>query len=47
MTMETYTTVDGVECVAWRDEQGQHSMTKEAYDKQQAEQSTPIDTGDE
>jgi hypothetical protein len=41
MTIETYKTIDGLECVAWTDEQGQHSMTKEAYDQQQAEQSTP------
>ena len=41
MTIETYTTIDGVECVSWTNEQGTHSMTKEAYDKQQAEQSTP------
>jgi hypothetical protein len=31
MTVETYLTVDGVECVAWTDEQGEHSMTREAY----------------
>jgi hypothetical protein len=40
--METYLNLDGIECVSWTDEQGTHSMTKEAYDKQQAEQSTPI-----
>jgi len=39
--METYTNTNGVECVMWTDESGMHSMTKEAYDKQQAEQSTP------
>ncbi len=48
MTIETYTTLDGVECVTWTDEQGTHSMTKEAYDKQQAEQSTPsVTNGDQ
>jgi hypothetical protein len=41
MTIETYTTIDGLECVIWTDEQGTHSMTKEAYEKLQAEQSTP------
>jgi hypothetical protein len=39
--METYLNTNGVECVMWSDEQGTYSMTKEAYDKQQAEQSTP------
>jgi hypothetical protein len=34
--METYTTIDGVECVSWTDEHGTHSMTKIAYDEQQA-----------
>jgi len=47
MTIETYTTLDGVECVTWTDEQGTHSMTKEAYEKQQAEQSTPMIPADE
>ena len=47
MTIETYTTLDGIECVKWTDEQGTHSMTKEAYDKQQAEQSTPSVTSGE
>jgi hypothetical protein len=43
MNIETYTTIDNVECVMWTDDNGTiHSMTKEAYDKQQAEQSTPI-----
>jgi len=41
MTIKNYKTIDGVDCVTWTDEQGQHSMTKDAYDKQQAEQSTP------
>jgi hypothetical protein len=45
--METYLNTNGVECVIWTDEQGTHSMTKEAYDRQQAEQSTPIVTADE
>ncbi len=40
--METYLNLNGDECITWTDEQGTHSMTKEAYDKQQAEQSTPI-----
>jgi hypothetical protein len=45
--METYLNLEGVECVTWTDELGTYSMTKEAYDKQQAEQSTPsvIDEG--
>jgi hypothetical protein len=41
--MEIYTNTNGEECVIWTDENGSmHSMTKEAYDKQQAEQSTPM-----
>ena len=41
--MENYKNTEGVDCVVWTDENGSmHSMTKEAYDKQQAEQSTPI-----
>jgi hypothetical protein len=40
--METYLNDLGQECVVWTDDNGtMHSMTKEAYDKQQAEQSTP------
>jgi hypothetical protein len=40
--MENYTNTNGVECVVWTDDNGtMHSMTKEAYDTQQAEQSTP------
>jgi hypothetical protein len=31
----------------WSDDQSTYSMTKESYDKQQAEQSTPILPGDE
>jgi hypothetical protein len=31
--METYTNTNGVTCVIWTDEQGMHSMTKEAYDE--------------
>ena len=43
--METYFNIYEVECVLWTDENGSmHSMTKEAYDKQQAEQSTPMVT---
>ena len=38
--IETYLTVDGVECVTWTDEQGTHSMTKEAYDLSQVEHLT-------
>ena len=45
--METYTTIDGVECVMWTDEQGTHSMTKEAYDLSQVEHLTEIPTPDE
>ena len=36
--METYTNTNGVECVIWTDEQGMHSMTKEAYDEMLAQQ---------
>ena len=40
LQMETYTNTNGEECVIWTDENGSmHSMTKEAYDKKQAEQS--------
>ena len=42
MTIETYTTLDGVECVTWTDEQGTHSMTKKAYDLSQVEHLTEI-----
>jgi hypothetical protein len=46
--METYTTIDGVECVMWTDENGSmHSMTKEAYDAQQVEHLTEIVPADE
>lgn len=34
--MEIYTNTNGVECVIWTDEQGMHSMTKEAYDALEA-----------
>ena len=34
MAIKKYTTIDDVECVSWIDEQGEHSMTKEAYDQQ-------------
>ena len=45
--METYENLDGVECVVWTDESGtMHSMTKAAYDEQQAEQSTPIESAE-
>lgn len=40
--METYTNTNGVECVIWSDDQGTHSMTKEAYDKMKAEQKAAI-----
>jgi hypothetical protein len=30
--MEKYLNTMGIECVQWTDEQGMHSMTKEAYD---------------
>jgi hypothetical protein len=40
--METYLNTDGVECVTWTDEQGTHSMTKEAYDLSQVEHLTEI-----
>jgi hypothetical protein len=40
--METYVDLGGINCVVWTDQTGaMHSMSKEAYDKQQAEQSTP------
>ena len=36
--METYTNLDGVECVYWVDENGlQHSMLKSAWDELQAQ----------
>lgn len=41
MAIKTYTTIDGVECVSWKDSSGENSMTKEAYDKMIAEK-TPI-----
>jgi hypothetical protein len=31
MAIEEYSNVDGIECVYWVDEQGEHSMTKTAY----------------
>ena len=35
--METYLNTNGIECVIWTDENGSiQSMTKEAYDAQQA-----------
>lgn len=36
MDIETYLTVDGVECVTWSDEDGTHSMTKAAHDEMEA-----------
>jgi hypothetical protein len=46
--METYLNSDGVECVIIENEDGSTwSGLKSAYDEMQAEQSTPIDTGDE
>ena len=39
--MQTYTNLAGEECVIWTDESGTHSMTKAAYDEQQAALSTP------
>ena len=48
--METYTNKFGIECVVWTDENGSmHSMTKQAYESQQAQAalSTPIVSGDE
>ena len=47
MTIKTYTTIDGLECVTWTDEQGTHSMLKSTYDEQQAALSTPIVSSDE
>ena len=41
MTIETYTTIDGVECVTWTDEQGTHSMLKSAYDTLPSNSSIP------
>lgn len=36
--METYLNSENIECVIWTDENGSmHSMTKEAYDAQEAE----------
>jgi hypothetical protein len=46
--METYLNTEGVECVMITNEDGTvWSGLKSAYDEMQAEQSTPIDTGDE
>jgi len=36
--METYTNTAGIECVIWTDDQGTHSMTKEAYDELKADE---------
>ena len=47
MAIETYTTIDGIDCVTWTDEQGTHSMTKEAYDLSQVEHLTEIIPTDE
>ena len=44
--METYTNTNGVECVVWTDENGMHSMTKEAYDAQQATNTLPSNSAD-
>ena len=44
--METYLNLTGVECIAWIDEQGSHSMLKSAYEEQQTALSTPIVSGD-
>ena len=38
--VETYLTIDGIECVTWTDEQGTHSMLKTAYDEMVASQPT-------
>ena len=40
--METYLNTNGVECVIWTDESGMHSMTKTAYDEQQANQNNVV-----
>jgi hypothetical protein len=46
--METYLNLDGVECVIVKNEDGTiWSGLKSAYDQQQAEQSTPMISGDE
>lgn len=41
--MEIYLNNNGEECVVWTDENGSmHSMIKEAYDEQQANQNNPV-----
>ena len=43
--MNTYTNLEGVDCVAWSDKDGTtYSMLKSTYDAMQAEQSTPMVT---
>jgi hypothetical protein len=42
ITIQNYTTLDGLECVIWTDEQGTHSMLKSVYDEQQAAQAQPL-----
>lgn len=44
MTLENYTNLNGIEMVLVIDEENNkaESMTKEEYDRRQAEQSTPI-----
>jgi hypothetical protein len=46
MTVETFININGIECVQWTDEQGNHSMLKSAYEAQQAALSTPIVTAE-
>jgi hypothetical protein len=45
--MEIYKDLAGQDCISWTDENGTiHSMLKSTYDQMQAEQSTPIVTGE-
>ena len=42
--METYTNTEGIECVIWTEADGSmHSMTKEAYDLEQAAKAAKAD----
>jgi hypothetical protein len=42
MAVETYTNIDGIECVTWTDERGTHSMFKSAYDELKANEAKAI-----
>jgi len=36
-----YQNTESIDCVAWTDDQGSHSMLKSVYDEQQAAQAQP------